>query len=100
LIAAAGVSANSTFDADQWNYYETKINPAAQVTDFSAQGWTRTAGNTTTNPGVTQMTAAQYITLRQSAGLSGMWDPTGYDWVVPNPYGLVTDNYDYAYAGD
>ena len=100
LIAAAGVSANATFDADQWNYYETQINPSVVTTDFSAQGWTRDASNTATNPGVTQMTAAQYITLRQSAGLSGfrgmrgLWDPTGYPQTVPMPYALVADDPD------
>lgn len=51
------------------------------------------------------MTAAQYIALRQTAGLSGLFgfaglfDPTGYDNVVPNPFGLVTDEYDDGYAG-
>jgi hypothetical protein len=99
LISAAGVSASSTFDADQWNFFESKLNPQAVTTDFSAQGWTRDPGNTTTNPGVTQMTAAQYITLRQGAGLSGFYDPTGYNNVVPRPFALVVDeNYDYAYG--
>jgi hypothetical protein len=98
LLSAAGISSSATLDADQWNYYETQLNPQAVTTDFSAQGWNRNASNTTTNPGVTQLTAAQYITLRQSAGLSGWYDPTGYNNTVPRPFALVTDQDQFGYA--
>jgi hypothetical protein len=100
LISASGNGSTGTLNPDQWNFYETQINPSAAVTDFSAQGWTRPDGVTQVPPGggSNQLTAAQYVALRQQAGLSGfgnLYDPTGYGNTVPNPYHLVSDEYNY-----
>lgn len=109
LMQAANATASTTYDPDQWNYYEKLINPAATTSDFSAQGWTRDASGVPVGPNGSsnQLTAAQYIALRQQAGLSGfmrgmlgLWDPTGYAQTVPMPYALVADDQDrldYAY---
>jgi hypothetical protein len=100
LISASGKGSTGTLNPDQWNFYETQINPSAAVTDFSAQGWTRPDGVTQVPPsgGSNQLTAAQYVALRQQAGLSGfgnLYDPTGYGNTVPHPYHLVSDEYNY-----
>jgi hypothetical protein len=67
LLAAAGLTStpNATQTVDEWNYYvSNKISPTATVTDLSAQGIQRGVNDS--------VTAAQYIALRQQAGLSGL----------------------------
>jgi hypothetical protein len=80
LMAAAGITNPSqTLTVDQWNYYVTnKISAGATVTDLSAQGIQRGVNDS--------VTAAQYIALRQQAGLSGL--RTGLA-AVASPYAWV-----------
>ena len=80
LMQAAGVTnASQTLTVDQWNYYVTnKIAPNATVTDLSAQGIQRGVNDS--------VTAAEYISLRHQAGLSGMRPGMA---AVRNPYRWV-----------
>ena len=77
-VAASGYpsNANTTYTVDQWNYFvTTQISPTAVVTDLTSVG----------NISAAQLTAAEYISLRQKAGLSGFRGSLGY----ANPYAWV-----------
>jgi hypothetical protein len=73
--SGSGATAATTFNVDQWNYYVTTyIDPTAIVdVDLSAAGYVSGA----------PLTAQQYISLRQSVGLSGI--PAGIG-TYRNPY--------------
>jgi hypothetical protein len=70
-------NANATFTNDQWNWFvTTSIDPNAVVSeDLTPYGYKTGA----------QLTAAQYIALRQQAGVSGL----GFLAEFRNPYNWV-----------
>ncbi len=72
LLNRAGLNSSGTLGVDQWNFYLSHIYPLAQVTDLGVQR--------DSNGNSPQMTVAQYMQLRQQAGLpdpsmglSGLW---------------------------
>ena len=74
-VAAAGYasSASITFDQDQWNYFVTTAVDQNAIVDIALPGYV---------PGAL-ITAAEYIQMRQQAGVSGIRRAVGF----VSPYG-------------